>query len=412
MKRLTVMLVFAAALGGCGFTPGPGGVSSTGAGGNNGSGGDSSTGAGGVGLSSGTGGVSRGTGGVGLSSGTGGFVSTSGSGGDVGLSGAAGQMSCGQTNIDIMPLPPDILIVQDRSLSMTDNTSDQPCTGGSASGDGNCGAASKWSQTTTALNTVLGQTETTVNWGLFWLGDEATSCGVSATPAVDIEPAGYTDISTEFMNNTFTGQPGTPTAAVMNNALTYMQMLTDPNPKYMLLATDGEPNCPNGAATLNMDDDAGAEAAIAAAFTAGFPTFVVGIATTTDSGATTALNAMAAAGGEPQPSAATQYYAVTDTASLVTALNSILKIAASCTVSLAGAPANLSNVAVSAQDPSGARVAIMSDPANGWSFDATKTNIILNGTACDNLQNGMYTNYQFIYACAGYTICIDNCSGT
>ena len=72
-----------------------------------------------------------------------------------------------------MPLPPDILIVQDRSLSMTDDNNDQPCAGGSASGDGNCGAASKWSQTTTALNTVLSQTDTSVNWGLYWLGDEA-----------------------------------------------------------------------------------------------------------------------------------------------------------------------------------------------------------------------------------------------
>jgi hypothetical protein len=195
----------------------------------------------------------------------------------------------------------------------------------------------------------------------------------------------------------------------MNNAVTYMKTLTDQNPKYLLLATDGEPNCPNGAATLNTNDDRGAEMAVANAFTAGFPTFVVGIATASDAGATTALNAMAVAGGEPQPNAATQYYAVADTASLVTALNSILGIATSCKISLAGAPSNLANVAVSAQDPSGARVEIMQDPANGWSFDATKANIILNGAACTNLQDGMYTSYQFIYACSGVTICIDNC---
>jgi hypothetical protein len=401
MNRLTVMLVFAAALGGCGFKAASGGVSVTGAAGSAGHG------SGGVG---GSGGVSHGTGGIGLSPGTGGFT-TIGTGGDVGISGAAGT-NCGQTNLNIMTLPPDILIVQDRSLSMTDNTMDKACDGGSVSGDGKCGAASKWSQTITALNAVLKQTETTVNWGLYWLGDEAAQCGVSATPAVQIEPAGYNDISLQFMNNTFAGQPGTPTAAVMKNALTYMQTLTDPNPKYILLATDGEPNCPNGSATLNTNDATGAQQAVATALTAGFPTFVVGIATTTDTGATNALNAMAVAGGEPQLNAATQYYAVTDTASLVTALGAILKLATPCTVPLTGAPPDLSNVAISAQDMSGNRVEIMPDPVNGWTFDATKTHITLNGTSCSDLQNGIFINFQFIYACAGVTICIDSCPGT
>lgn len=400
MRRFGIVLVLAASSGGCGFSPGqPGQISGSGG---------SETGSGGAGLSG------TGAGGVGLSGGNGGGGSGgdfSGSGGDVGLTGSGGT-SCGQTNINIMPLPPDILIVQDRSLSMTDDTNDQPCAGGSASGDGNCGAASKWSQTTAALNTALSQTENTVNWGLYWLGDEAAQCGVSPTPAVMIEPAGYNDISGAFAANTFTGQPGTPTAAVMNDAVTYMKTLTDPNPKYLLLATDGEPNCPAGPTTLNTNDDRGAETAVANALTAGFPTFVVGIATTSDPGATAALNAMAVAGGQPQANAATQYYAVTDTASLVTALDAILGMATSCKVSLAGAPSNLSNVAVSAQDPSGARVEITQDPTNGWSFDATKANIILNGTACDDLQDGTYTNFQFIYACSGVVICIDNCPGT
>ena len=206
----------------------------------------------------------------------------------------------------------------------------------------------------------------------------------------------------------FTGQIGTPTAAVVNNAVTYMQSLTDPNPKYLLLATDGEPNCAHGSAGNN--DDVGAENAVAAAKTAGFPTFVVGIATTSDAAATSALNQMAVNGGEAQVGAATQYYAVTDTADLLTVLGKILTSAMSCTIPLTGVAGNLDKVAVSAKDASGQTVQIPEDSTNGWSYtDANKTAIILNGDACHDLQSVTYTAFQFIYTCSTGDICIDNC---
>ena len=110
----------------------------------------------------------------------------------------------------------------------------------------------------------------------------------------------------------------------MNSAVQYMNGLTDPNPKYLLLATDGEPNCAAGAASIGDERRAGAESAVTAALTAGFPTFVVGIATSTDAAATNALNAMAVNGGEAQAGAATQYYAVTDTAGLETVFAQII----------------------------------------------------------------------------------------
>ena len=73
--------------------------------------------------------------------------------------------NCGQTSVSVMPLPPDILIVQDRSLSMTDDSNDKACAGGSINGDGMCGAASKWAQTIAAINQVVAQTQAKVNWG-------------------------------------------------------------------------------------------------------------------------------------------------------------------------------------------------------------------------------------------------------
>jgi hypothetical protein len=318
---------------------------------------------------------------------------------------------CGQTNVTITPEPPDILIVQDRSLSMTDNAMDKACDGGTIQGNGNCGATSKWAQVIGALNPVVAQTQTTVNWGLMWLGDEATTCGAATTPAVPITPGqSYPLIQAALAGVQFTGMPGTPTAAVMTNALTYMQGLTDSNPKYLLLATDGEPNCAKGSANVGTADDLGAENAVAAAYAAGFPTFVVGIATSTDPAATTALNTMAVNGGEPQTGAATQYYAVTDTAGLVAVLQKILAATLPCTIPLNGVSGMLDNVAVSAQDSSGNTIEIMQDPTNGWSYtDQTKTAIVLNGSACTSLQSLTYTNFQFIYTCSTGIICIDNC---
>jgi von Willebrand factor type A domain len=379
-------------LTGCGFKLGMAGSSPSGSGGMDAG---TSVGSGGQAGSKGSGG--RGTGGT--VAGTGGLDDT-GSGGDVGIGVDAATPNCGQTSVSVMPLPPDILIVQDRSLSMTDDSNDQPCMGGTAAGDGNCGPISKWAQVTTALNQVVGQTQAKVNWGLIFLGDEATVCGAATAPVVEITPAASAQpIQDAFNAVQFTGQIGTPTTAVMNNAVHYLQGLTDANPKYLLLATDGEPNCAAG--NVGTTDAVGAENAVAAASTAGFPTFVVGIATSSDAAATNALNTMAVNGGEPQIGAATQYYAVTDTAGLETVLAQIIGKAVSCTIPLTGVSGDLDKVAVSAKDASGNTIEIMQDAVNGWSYtDATKTAIILNGDACNNLKSVTYTGFQFIYTCA------------
>ena len=55
---------------------------------------------------------------------------------------------------------------------------------------------------------------------------------------------------------------------------------------------------------------------------------------------------------------------------------------------------NLDKVAVSAKDASGNTIEIMQDAINGWSYtDATKTAIILNGDACNNLKSVTYTGF-------------------
>jgi hypothetical protein len=265
---------------------------------------------------------------------------------------------------------------------------------------------SKWSQVSTAMDAVVQATDTNVNWGLVFFGTNS-SCGVTSTPVVAVGAMNGQKVTMAFATN----QPSsyTPTATAVDAAVTYMKTLKDTNPKYLLLATDGLPNCgANSRQNMTADDSPAAEAAVANARNAGFPTFVVGIATDSDQMATNTLNTMAVNGGFPQSGAATQYYSVSDTASLEGVLNQIVGMVASCTIPLTNVPSNLTNVAVSAQGASGKPIEIKQDPANGWSYTNGTMNVIkLNGSACDNLQNGTYSNVQFLYACEGTTICID-----
>ncbi len=391
------LLLIGTLAAGCGFSPGTA-SELTGGTGNSGEGGVGATGKGGNGTTSGSGGF-------GLTGG-----GTGGGGGDI-FNGTGG--SCGQTNVSVTPEPPDILIVQDKSSSMNDDDSDSSCKNG-------CGANSKWSQVSAALTQVVTATQSTINWGLKFFSDNG-ACDASSPPVVDVAPMNGTAVSNAIAATSPSGN--TPTRDAITNGATYLAGLSDANPKYLLLATDGLPNCPVGCASMskpsssctmtdNPNEDVAAAQAIAAAAAMGYKTFVIGIGNV--SSAVTTLNNMATSGGEPQTGAATSYYAATDPAALESALNAIVGLVASCKIPLTNVPANLSNVAVSADDSTGKPVKISEDPANGWSYtDTTMTTIQLNGTACTNLQNGSYTNFQFVYACSGTTICIDrNPDGT
>lgn len=384
--RLSTVLLFSAVIG-CGFAPGQA-APPTGSGSGNGG----STGAGaGVGSGAGSGSST----GVGL---------TSGAGGDVGP-GTGGN--CGQASVPIKATPPDVLIIQDKSGSMAEDDN----------GRNNGTTNSKWAQVSKALKTVVMSNDTLVNWGLkFFSDDDQHPCDATGAPVVPIGTGNYGPISTAIDG---TGPGGnTPTRDAVTTGAMYLAGVKDSNNKYILLATDGLPNCPTGCATMsnpndmcsrtdNSGEDQAATQAIGDALNMyGIKTFVIGVGDV--STAQNTLNNFAMAGGLPQTGAGTAYYAATDATALENALNALVGAVFSCTVSLSSAPSGFTNVAVSATDTSTNKpVEIPPDPANGWSYDANKQNILLKGTACDKLKNGGYKDLNFIYACDGTTICID-----
>lgn len=317
-----------------------------------------------------------------------------------GTSTGAPTTECAQRQVPIQALPPAIMIVMDRSTSMKANASGDFCEDDTGNAMGSCGEESKWNQTIVALKAVVEGTQAKVNWGMFWLGNEPTQCGVGKSPVVSITSGdSYTPIAEALDAQDFSGQSGTPTAGAIKSAVAYMKTLDEPNPQYLLLATDGEPNCAGGA-SFTVDAE-GATKAVTDAADAGIPTFVVGIATTDNAVASDALNAMAVAGGSPQEGAETQYYAVSDTETLTEALNQIIGLATSCTISLENAPSGEWTIAIAAKDSSGELVKIENDDSDGWSYsdESTKESIELKGSACEKLKDGTYSDLQFVYTC-------------
>src|ERR1022692_3455504 len=210
-RSLQVLLLLS--LVGCSFSPGNAGAPAVPAGSGGGSG---NTGAG-----------------AGTGAGTGNATGTGLIGGDItGAAGAGGAMSCGQMNVGIMPLPPDILIIEDRSGSMDNDQNDKACN------NGGCGAASKWALVTAAINQVV-STDTSVNWGLKFFADADNQCGVNQGVSVGVAAGNSAAIATAIAGSTkanggVNNGSYTPTRAAVNAGAAYLATLTDQNQKYLL----------------------------------------------------------------------------------------------------------------------------------------------------------------------------------
>ncbi len=334
---------------------------------------------GGTAASSGSG--SAASSGGGASSGTG---ASTGSGASAPPPTADGR-NCGTNSFGLQNIPPDLLIVLDKSGSMADDQMDNPC------GRGAC--ESKWSDMTAGINMVVGQTEAAIRWGLKYFSTD-DNCGVAAGASVPIATNNAMAIAGSIMMTNPKGN--TPTAAAVASGATYLMGLTDPNPKYILLATDGEPNCGANARKAGDSDAAGAEAAVTMAAAAGIPVFVVGVGDVTS--AHTTLNALATNGGRPQ-TGDPAFYPVTNTADLVSVLTKIGGQIASCSFSLGKAPPDPTNIAVYAD---GVRLA--QSMTNGWEYGAGMTSVELYGAACDNVKSKATKDVQAVFGCPGVVI--------
>ena len=344
---------------------------------------------------------------------------------DVGGGGEGGALSgdgknCGGTAVEAAPAQVNVLLVVDRSGSMT----------GKPAGF----TDSKWNTLKGAFSTALPEVAELISLGLKLYptgnsGDfnETGQCNVNPGVELSIAPGqdSATAISSELDKTSSSPAGMTPTAKALGDALTYFtsgdgQALEGTN--YVLLATDGGPNCGSDAScvfkgdpftegqteaascTLNIDnncaplpscppgsvctaayqclDDDASVSAISALDAAGIKTIVVGMPGSEAYQAT--LDAMAVAGKLPASSTSPRYHKVTDSAGLTATLRDITRtVIRSCEIQLPSVPPDKSKVNVFLDGE-----VIPKDDTTGWKYDLTVEPpvVLLTGDVCAHVE--------------------------
>jgi len=294
---------------------------------------------------------------------------------------------CGVQDFERQPRPAEVLLVLDRSGSM-ENELD--------SGE------TRWEAVVPTLVSAIEATTPGIWWGLksYPELDDTESCApesIVPTIHVPIAEGGGDTVVTAVEATTPLGD-GTPTGDAVRFALDHLReraMVSD-NPKFLLLATDGEPNCPDD------DDDEDAPdavdytvSAIADALAEGFPTFVVGV-DTTDDGAVENLNAMAEAGGRPRAGDPSFYLASTQ-AEIEAALQEITGEIASCVFDLDPPPPVPDNIAV---DFDGMRAERDPSLQDGWEYTKDDhSQLEVYGSWCERIKSQAQIKVNIKYGC-------------
>jgi len=385
--------------------------------------------------------ASGGTGGTGtsvdLDLGNGGNAATAG-GSELG--GAAGQIEgpkvagcdrfegldeCGVTSVEASFSAANVLLVIDKSSSMDDQPEGFEL--------------KKWAALKAALAPALTAAQEEMSFGLllYPFSDQGKipldcfegCCQVPAGPAaIQVDVAPGIGSASKVMAALDAAGPGggTPTAAALDAALAYFTTGAGKDlqgDRFVLLATDGGPNCGNSSTTCaadhctpNLDglcpadqgnccrgegsyclDDASVLEKIRALADASVPTFVVGIPGTESYAEY--LDAFAAAGGVPNPKKPPAYYAVSAEGGVEGLTRTFRDITThlvrSCEVDLGPeAPdKRLVNVAVDCN-------IVPSADGAGWNIpDSAPTTLVLAGDTCNRVKRQGARRIDVVYGC-------------
>jgi len=273
--------------------------------------------------------------------------------------------------------PPDLLLVVDRSDSMNWQLD---------------GGETKWPVMRDAVDGMVTDKAEDIHFGLvMYPSDNGCSIGaIYADVAADTEPS-----ITAALASTVPGG-GTPTHTTMQGVLNYFDGIPEnPDGRYVLLATDGEPNCGD---LINPSNPMVTEsvAAIADLADEGIPTYVLGFGNGINNQPQT-LQDMATAGGTGT------YYAANSPLELSQALDDIASKVEGpgCSMELSETPPNADRLAVFFD---GSEVPRSKAHTDGFDYDASTNTITFYGDACTRLDSGDVEEVQVEYGCGGSVV--------
>ena len=278
---------------------------------------------------------------------------------------------CGGELWDATNVPPNVLIVLDRSSSM--NT--------------DIGGGTKWEIAQQAIATMLTDYGNGVRFGLmlYPATDLAGQQGGQCSPgAVFVDPGPDTAATiNQDLGQAGTTNFGTPIADALTSLLGYAGLADTMRGNYVLLITDGQENC-NGDPVASVTALRGETPEV--------KTFVVGFGDGVDPAT---LDAMATAGGTAQAQEPL-YYQCDDAASLAAAFASIAGSVLSCSYTLSNVPPDPDLLYVYADG-----VLVARDPTHtsGWDYDPATNQLTFYGTVCDQLTAGTVTKLIISYGC-------------
>jgi Mg-chelatase subunit ChlD len=312
-------------------------------------------------------------------------------------SGPANALACAvKAAVQLDPQQADVLILLDRSGSM----------------DTAFGSGTRYQAVASLLSDVVTSYAARVRFGYQespgrqTCGSQALATCCASPPTVDV--AG--DNATAVVAAIAAAAPmegGTPTAAALQAARGYYDALGDGvENRYVLLATDGEPNCTlagtlASGTTPDASACADALAEVSALAAAGVRVIVLGVGSDLEdnaNGSSACLNAMAHAGGAAASPGNPGYFAASDAEQLRLAVEQIFGgVARSpCSVRFRTELGDTLNVAVYLDGQQIPRVA-----DNGWWLDLTQSPpaVHITGVYCDEIAEFRVRTVEARYVC-------------
>ena len=297
--------------------------------------------------------------------------------------------NCGTSARTMTQVPADLLLVLDRSGSMTnDIATDNLC-------DVTTGTCQeRWATMIAAMKTVLAKAPTSIHWGLKFFSTPSVTTAIGTTPmGCVVLPSAEVPIGTGNANDlvsaiaSTTPNYNTPTRASIETAATYLSSLQDGRQKYILLATDGQPNCAVGGEYATSTDLEATLQAIAGAYAAGIKVHVIGVGPSAGN-----LDAMAEQGGTGK------FYPALSPETLSAALDTIVGAVASCVYTMATTPPDPNNLGVYLD-----KQLVPQSASDGWILGSNNS-VVFSGPICDGIKAGRYTDVQVLYGCPGWSV--------